>query len=545
MAAIFVLGGCGEAADDASGDRVTRDTDSPATRHGPAGLRIAIGRNISTIDPGLAEDTTTFEVIEQLFLALVDFDPQTLEVVPELASDWTTNEDGTVYRFSLRRDVEWTDGRAVTAHDVVWAVRRNLAPQTRAPYPQMLFIIKNARAVNADEMPAASLGVRAIGDYTVEFELEFPAAYFPSMLGHPQFRPLPRHVIEEHGASWTEPGHIVSNGSYRLLSWEKGDRLILEKSPGYAASAEVHIPRVQFITLPESGLGLQMYEQDDLDVIGGAFLPLPSAEIPRIKVDPALAPQYSVQRQPCTYYYGFNTRRSPVDEPLVRKAISAAIDRGLLIAVVVKGGEEAAFTFTPKPMFGAVDPSEGVGIRFDPERARAWLAEAGYPGGEGFPTLTLVHQATGPHAEIARGVQTLLEHHLNIRLETVVGDRAAYYERIAQPETPHLFQASWCADYPDANNWLYDTFHPGDADRWLGWDDAEFADVVEEAQRVGDEGERRRLYRRAEQLLTEEVAAVVPLYFMNAPYLVKPRIEGWFHMEMGGQHIRRWRFRER
>ena len=507
----------------------------------PGYLRLPLRGSITTIDPGMTMDIGSIELVEQLFLGLTDFDPETLEVVPEIATHWVVEEEGTVYRFYLRDDVFWTDGSPVTAHDIVWAIRRNIDPRTGSPMAYMLYDLKNARPIHDGRLQdTARIGVHAAGDREVVFTLEHAAAYFPALAGLWVYRPLPRELIEKHPDRWTEPERIRTNGSYRLEDWKRGERIVLSKNPDYSGADRVRIPEVHYLVVPESKLGMKMYEAGELDLLGGEYLPLPPAAIPHIRHHPVLGHEYRNEPQLCTYYYGFNTRRSPVDNPLVRKAIVAAIDRQLIIDVVAQEGQEPALTFTRPPILGAVDPEEGIGIGFDPEKARQWLAKAGYPEGRGFPSIGLLYDSLELHEKLARALQTLLRHHLNISVELVEKERDAYRDALAQPELPHLYKSTWCTDYPDANNWLYDVFHPTDSPNRIGWDNRAFAQQVEKAQKVTDPAARRGLYHRAERILVEEQAAILPLYFSTAGYLVKPRVINWHHTPIGGQHIQDW-----
>lgn len=432
----------------------------------------------------------------------------------------------------------------MTAHDIVWAVRRNLSPRIDSPSIFMLFILKNAELIHKGKLRDLSkLGVRAISDTIVEFELENPAAYFPSIAGLWVYRPLPQKTLRQFKERWTLPENIVTSGSYLLDRWDKGTRIVLKKNYNYFDAESVSIAEVHYYIVNENSIGLTMYENGDLDIIGGSYLRIPLRDIPRIKGDYFLGEQFVIAPQFCNYYYGFNTNLSPVDNPLVRRAISAAIDRQLIIDVIVKD-REPAYTFTRPPVFGSLKPEDGVGIRFDPERAQAWLAEAGYPDGEGFPSITLLVNFSEFHMEVANAVQTLLKHYLNIEIKIEQLEWDAFSEKIMQPTTPHMYRYGWCSDYPDANNWLHELFHPTQSPNRIGWDNEIFKETVDEAQRTSEQNKRKALYKRAEQVLVEEEAAVVPIYFDTAPYLINARLRDWYGMALGGQHIRKWSISE-
>jgi ABC-type oligopeptide transport system substrate-binding subunit len=521
------------------------DVASSAATKFPPYLRLPIDGAITTLDPGLTEDTASIELVEQLFLGLTDFDPVSYDVAPELATNWEVSEDGLEYHFYLRSDVQWTDGTPVTAHDVVWAIHRNLIPDLNATYTSMLFILENAEAFHLGEIKdSAQIGVHALNDYELVFKLKHPAAYFPAAVSSWIFRPLPRKTIENFGDKWTLPENIVSNGSYQLKEWKKGRKLILEKNPNYYDADHVAIKEVHYIVVMESSIGLIMYENGELDVLGGFYLPIPTESITRVRSDPQFRGQYTVKPRLCTYYYGFNTKRYPVDNPLVRKAIVAAVDRELIIDLVTRGDEAVATTFTRPPVISAVLPEAGVGIDFDPEQARLWLAEAGFPDGEGFPPISLAYNFSEIHAKIAEAVQVMLEYYLNIEVVFEPMAWEDYNEVLGHESSPHIYRSGWCSDYPDANNWLFDVFHPTYSSNLVQWQNTFFAESVEKAQGETDPEKRRALYQKAEEILTEQEAVIMPLYHYSAPYLVRPRVKNWYGMAFGGQHIRNWKLDE-
>ena len=504
-------------------------------------LRLPMQQPIPTLDPGLAEDSSSIEVIEQLFLGLTDFNDQTAEVIPELATQWSVSADGLAYTFTLR-PARWSDGRPVTAEDLVWAARRNIAPATASPYAFMMYGLRHAEALATGKLTdLAQLGVSAPDARTVRFTLERPAAYFPAVAGMWMLRPLPRWAIEAHGAAWTDPAHIVVNGPYRLGEWQRGNRLVLQRNERYFAAASVAIPTVHYLIVPESSTGLAMYEAGELDLLGGGYLSLPSPDIPRIKADAKLGRQLSITPALCTYYFGFNTARPPMDDARVRRAFSAAIDRQLLIDKVVRGDQRPAATFTPTPVFGAVPPGSGVGIGFDPGRARRWLAEAGYPGGKGFPQVVLMYNTDEGHARIAQAVQQMWRRELGVAVRLENQEWKVYLQTTRRDDGPHIFRMAWCADYPDANNWLMEVFHPTKSANRVHWRNAEFARDTERAQVAQDPAERRRLYRHAEQVLTEQEAAIAPLYFYTRLTLTPPHLHAPL-APLGGNHLRDWRF---
>jgi len=504
-------------------------------------LRLPTNRKIQNLDPAMLIDMNAIEMSEQLFISLTDLDPETYESVPEFASDWKVSNDGKTYTFLLRKDVRWTDNQPVTAHDIEWAIKRNIQPQQHCPSVSSLFIIKNARDIYQNNIKEIDqLAVNAIGDYTLEFQLEYPAAYFPAMTSMGVYKPLPRHVIEKYKSDWTNLEYFQNNGSYKIARWEKGVKIVLQKNEMYFDATNVNIPIVAYFHIPSSKVAFAMFQNQDLDILGDAFSPIPSDEIHRISTTSQDSEMYYQEPFFCTKAYAFNTRRKPVDKLEVRQAISMAINRQLMVKCVTRGGQEVATTYTRPPIFGAVPPEEKIGIAFDPNAARQLLKKAGYVNGRHLPVLRLAYLKSDFNENIAKAVQSFLRQYLDVSLKIVAVDLRGIIDANSGPSQYHLFQSGWCADYPDANNWLNERFHPKESINPMGWDNSEFATLMDIAKRHTNPDIRKQLYRRAEEILCEEACVVMPLYFQTAHYLVNPRVKGWYHMAMGGQHIRNW-----
>ena len=501
----------------------------------PVTLYWNLGTEPPTLDPALGTDTTSILVIEQLFLGLTDFDDETMAVVPELATSWEVSEDGLVWAFHMRKDVKWTDGTPVTAHDIEYAVKRTIDPATASDYAYVLYIIKGAKEVNTGEVKDLDyVGVKAIDDYTIQFALNHPAGYFPSIAGMWVARPVPRWTIEKYGIKWTEPENIVTNGPYLLTKWAHEDELILEKNPDYPEGDKVQIERVHYVMIAEVSTAMAMYEDGELD-----STEVPLEDMDRVKADPVLSKELTIAPYLCTYYYGFNNTKPPFDNALVRKAFSAAINRQALIDFVLKGEQTPATTFTRPPIFGSISPEEGIGIGYDPEAARKYLADAGYPEGKGLPEITLMFNTSESHRKIAQAIQQMWKEVLGVEVNLTNQEWKVYLKTLSE-DAPQIFRLGWCADYPDANNWVYEVFHSTDSDNRIKWHNAEFDRVVEEAAREPDPAKRLELYKRAEQILTEEEAGIAPIYFYTIVNLTKPYLQRTF-APMGGEHIKDWR----
>jgi ABC-type oligopeptide transport system substrate-binding subunit len=508
----------------------------------PPFVRIPLNGMYPTLDPGMSPDTLATEVQLQMFVGLTQFDPADLKPLPYLAEEWNYSSDKTEYTFYLRKDARWTDGSPVTAHDVLWAVRRNISPETGSETAFFLYVLKNGEKIHKGEIKDPSeIGAHLIDDYTIRFTLEHPASYFPAMAACSAFWPLPGKTVARFGPEWTRPDHIVTNGPYQLKEIrDQGKTTILVKNQNFFDADTVNIPEIHYLVTDPSR-ALAMYEQDRVDIMGAEYMRLPPDEIPRIKEDIRLALEYKIYPRPCVYYFGFNARRKPSDNPLVRKAISAAIDREKIVSQVIRGGN-AAYTFTPPPLLGTVDPAEGIGIRFNPEQARKWLKDAGYPDGKGFPPFVLIYNTADFHTQVIDAIREQLKTHLNIHIQVQEYPWDQYRELLSGDYPAHMFRMGWCADYPDANNALLEIFHPDMSANRIGWNDKIFAVTTENAQRFSDAYNRERLYKKAEQILCETEAVVAPIFYYTDPTLIKPWLDAKIWPILGN-HIRTWSFK--
>jgi oligopeptide transport system substrate-binding protein len=478
----------------------------------PLTLNINLGGEPLTLDPALAGDTTSITVIEQLFIGLVDLDDDSAEVRPELATSWTVSPDGTVYTFTLRSDVYWTDGRPVTAGDVRYGILRTLNPATRSDYAIVLYIIKNAEAYHTGAITDPNqVGVTALDDAHLRITLEYPASYALSILSMWVARPMPQWAIEAWGNAWTEPGHIVTNGAYRLTAWVHNDHILLDKNPTYYDATNVQIERVKMWMVNE-GTAWTMYLNGQLD----------TASMPPGHAHEVLPQEVHIQPIPCTSYFGFSVSQAPFDNPLVRKAFAAATDRQGLVNTLFGGIPRPALTFAPPGVFGYVDGyAEGVGIPYNPTQARQWLAQAGYPNGQGLPPITLWSSTGGQYT--ARYIRDNWYTTLGV---SVTLQSLPWGDYLAQLDNGQfqIWRLVWCMDYPDANNFLYDAIelHRGAHGNWRN---AEYDHLVSQAVREQNPDTRRSLYKQAEEILVETDAVVIPMYYSTSVLAVKPYLE--------------------
>jgi oligopeptide transport system substrate-binding protein len=457
-----------------------------------------------TLDPTMSGDPVT----EQLFSGLVELS-QELDVAPDVARSWEVSEGGRNYVFHLRDDVRWTDGVPVTAGDFEYAWKRVLAPRPVAgsPAASLLYDVKGARAFHRGEAEWEDVGVRTLDQLTLAVELEGPTGCFLHLLACNATYPIPRHVVEAWEEAWTEIGNIVTNGPFRLETWRRGETMILARNPNYHGRFRGNILQVELSTRHEDSTAkLERYEADSLDVVR---LLLPVVIHARRQHPEEYMPAPAL----FTWYAGFNVSRPPFDDRRVRQAFVLATDRGRLINVVL-GGYEAPATggFIPPAMPGH---STGIGLPYDPERARDLLAEAGYPKGRSFPVVDCI---LPPDWEVVGDyLKQQWQENLGVEIKLETMESMTLFEKLLDQEPPSIFADSWRADYPDPDSLL----RASPIRRHTRWRNEAYDRLVEEARRVMNQKKRMKLYGQADRILIE-AAALMPIGYGRAHIFVKP-----------------------
>ncbi len=530
-------------------------------------LDTAIANNPLSLDPALSVDVSSTFFIQQMFVGLTSFD-ENAKVMPSLATNWTVSDDGLQWTFYLRDDIYWIHRNLetgefkklgpVTAQDVVYGITRTLHPHTASDYAYVLYIIEGAEALNQAETNsqdidnfAANLGVTALDDTTVVFRLNEPASYFSSIAGLWLAYPQPQAPIEAYGSKWTQPGLIVTNGPYTLQSWLPDQELWLEKNPFWIKATDVQIELFGGPIIASAAEAMALYEANKIDMMADPGQPPPLSDMDRIRVDAQLSQELLTGPRLCTYYYGF-INKPPFDNPLVRKAFSAAINRQYLIENVTKGGQRPAHSFSPPGVFGNVADDSFVGAylieanyKDQMAQAQQWLAEAGYPQGEGLE-LVLGHNTSEGHAQIALAVQLMWQRAFPmVKIEVVHTDWPTYIDILESGFSDNIqfniYRMGWCADYPDANNWLNDVFNSKSGSNYAHYVNPEFDMLVEQAGAEIDSNKRLDLYRWAEDILINQDAAIAPIFYYTHNSLYKPWLTKVVISPVTADSIAEWR----
>jgi ABC-type oligopeptide transport system substrate-binding subunit len=482
----------------------------------PHPLRLA-GVDPVTLDPGMTDDIWDVLLSGQLFSGLLECNPE-MVLLPEMALSWEILDGGRKYIFHLRDDWRWSDGVAVTARDFEYAWRRVLDPRTHSPNRRLLIGIRGGAAFDPSaEPPVDNLGIHAAGEWTLVVELEEPAGHFLHLLAIPAAFPVPRHVVEAHGDLWTDPPYFVSNGPFRLEARVPGEPWTLRLRPEYPGRVRGNVEQVEIVRLREgmqevwdpTVQSLALYEQGRIDVAETGFLD-------SSRTRHQFAREEVAWPMPGTFSIWLNLCRPPLNDPRVRRALGLGMDRSLIVALTYgEGVRPADGGFVAR---GVPGHSPGIGLDYDPDQARALLAEAGFPGGQGFPSISLIHTMTQISHDLARNLTEQWQQNLGIHIETCGLDYYTYVDRVHAREFD-LHVICWMAEYPDPDSFLRGAIACAAS---LDWSD-EYAGLVAEAARLLDQRTRFELYARADRMLCEQ-AVILPIAYDLFHAFMKPWI---------------------
>lgn len=512
--------------------------------------------DIPGIDPSVNTDTTSIQLVMELFPGLTRLHEVTLEVEPGMAT-WEVSEDGTLYTFSILPEVPWVfynqdtgaieqvmddegNPRYVTANDFIYGAQRTLLPETASYYAGVLAPwVVNGAAINAGEMGVEEIGMVAVDDYTLEIQATEAAAFLPNIFGMWMNTAQPAWVIEEFGEGWTEDFAIQSYGPFALKQWLHDESVTIIKNPFWAGTESIPAPQIDEVnfTMLEASAQLANFEAGVLDVSD-----VPLSDIDRINADPELSQALTVGPGSCTYYYGFNTIKEPVDDARVRRALSMTINRQAIIDNLLKGGQSPAYFFSMPTLVGAPSAEDfpDLVIGEDVEMARAelqsYLDEKGITVDQMTP-ITLMHNQSEAHAAIAQAIQQMWSESLGINVQIQTQEWAVYLDTVRQ-DAPQIYRLAWCLDYPDAHNFLWDVFHSA-TDPDINWSNPEFDALVDQAKVETDPDVRRELYAQAEYILSNEVAGLAPIYYYTFLNLTQPWVERTYS-QIGNEYYEKW-----
>jgi len=438
-------------------------------------------------------------------------------LVPAAAKTWDASKDGLTWTFHLDRSQVWSDGTPLTADDFVATFRLGADPKQAWDFAWFFSVIKGWDDAVKGTIPVDQIGVRRGADpYTLVVTTTVPAPYLPGMMLYSP--PLQARALAKYGPFYnTDPKTSVSSGPYLVQEWTKDQRIVLVANPKYAGVR----PYIQKVVLKFADLKteFQAYLANEVDVAAN-FSP---ADLQVIENDPALRAQYHQGFGDFrAYYVGFDTFHPPFDNLKVRQAFSHAIDRDALVKNVIKRQGIAAYGFLMPGFPGSQnDALKGI-QRFDPALAKKLLAEAGYPGGKGFPKLELwLRSERALGQAVGNAIAAMLQQNLGITVEVSNRETKLFMDTLNAHTLP-FYMVSYGMDFLDPANmlgiWVSGGRH--------AWKNQKFDDMIKTASSmIGNAEKRTAMFHDAEKILVSDVG-LIPIYFVTPGFMWKPYVKG-------------------
>ncbi len=521
--------GTENAAEDSTGDSADA-ADATATT-GEKILSVQVGPDPETIDPALNSAVDGGNMLLHSFECLLAVD-QEGKLIPGQAESWETSEDGLTWTFHLRDGLKWSDGSDLTANDFVYSWKRVCDPMVAAPYAEtvlgMVAGFNDAIAGNLD-----ALQVAAADDKTLVVTLSSPCSYFGSLAAFATLSPVQQATVEANGDAWaTAAETYISNGPFYISEWVPGSHILMSKNPNYWNADAIKLDGIKWNLIEDANASYSAYQTGEVLMIKD----VPTEEIPSLTgsseffVDPIIG----------TYYLSVNTAREPFTDAKVRKALSLAIDRDYVANTLMQGTYSPAYNFMG-PGWVDTDGSQFIdkangGQRYisedyeaNLEEAKQLLADAGYPNGEGFPSITYSTNDAGYHKVVAEYLQQAwAELGVDCKVEIV---EWASFTPMRRNGDYDASRNGWVGDYSDPSNML-DLLYSTNGNNDGKFNNAEYDAAMDTSRTTLDAAERSEALHTAEDILMEE-AGCIPVAYYNDFWLQSEKITGSWHSPYG------------
>jgi oligopeptide transport system substrate-binding protein len=486
-----------------------------------------------SLDPHKASGSWENNILGNMFVGLTTEDAQ-VRAVPGMAERWETSADGLRWTFYLRR-ATWSDGEACDAHDFEFAFKRILNPESLAEYASILYVIKNAEAVNSGAMTPDNVGVRAIDDLTLEIEVEHPAPYLPQILRHYTAYPVPKHIVEQHGNAWVHPDNIEVNGPFKLKRWWSNYIVHLERNPAFFDNDNVVLEHLYFYpSVDVNGAARKVMSGE-----AGWSTSFPSNQVDQLRtVLPGfvrVAPYLTVN------YFSFNMTRPPFNDVRVRQALSMAYDREFVSSQIYRTGERPAYSFVAPGIadYPGTARYRWADIPIEERRREAerLLREAGF-GPNNPLRFEFSHRNTRDNPRIAVVVQSdwrAIAPWVIVELQGV--ETQVHYANL-RAKNFQVGDGGWIADYNDAKTYLYLMETRTGPQNYPGYSNPEYDRMMHESDFIVDAAQRAALLTQAEQMMLDD-APICTSVVLNSTNLVHPDLTG-YEDNLEDIHRARW-----
>jgi ABC-type oligopeptide transport system substrate-binding subunit len=526
----LVAAGCGGDDEEGSSGATTAEGGTEAAEQV---ITVNWGTEPPSLDPGLATDVTSANILLNIMDPLVKLD-EDLNPVPSAAESFETSEDGKTVTFKLRDDIKWTNGDPVTAQDYVYSWKRTVSPELGADYAYQFYGIVGAQEYNScdpkkDDCQALAdkMGVKAVDDKTLEVTLTTPQPWFLQQAAHHSFLAVNKKAVDQFGDKWTEPANIITNGPFKLQTWQHNSRIDIVKWDEWRDADSVKLTRVNGRMISDGVTAVQAFEAGEIDVNNQP--PAPD-EMSRLKE----TPEYEQYPSLGTYYYGVNVKNIP--DVKQRRAMALAIPRQSIIDNVAQADQIPASGFTPEgmPGFDTINPaSKWLPAEGDMEQAKQLMGEVANPK----KNITLYINDSPGHREIAVAIQAAWKE-LGIDSTIKQQEFQQFLEFLGPPpnQDVDVYRLGWIGDFVDAINFL-ELWTCDSGNNSTNYCNKDYDALIAKARNTPDNDARYELYGQAEDILFGDNGdmPVLPIYFYTQNALEKLSVKDTFELNLLNQ----------
>lgn len=475
------------------------------------------GAEPGSLDPQISTGVSGGHVIRDIYEGLVVEDAKG-NLLPGAAESWTISDDGTVYTFKMRKDGKWSNGDTVTAQDFVYSLSRGLDPATGSEYSFILFPIKNGEEVNSGKIKDLNqLGLKALDDMTLQVTLKATTPYFLGMLTHSMGSPVHRPTVEKYGDKFTRAENVVSNGPYRMAEWVPQSHMKLVRSKTHRDYASIKADTVFFYPTEDTTAEMKRYRAGELH-----FTYTVGAD----QVDFAmqnLRDEYRITPYLGTYYYVFNSRVPPFDNPKARRALSLAVDRSLITDKILKAGQIPAYGWVPPGIMGY--KTQTMAEKSETQAARVALAKKLWKeSGATQTSFELLYNTSESHKKVAIAIASMWKKALGLDIKLINKEWKVYLTDRKQGAF-EIIRAGWIGDYNDANTFS-ELFLSNSGINAGKYSSSAYDSLVNKAAVTSDLEKRAAMLEEAERILLADMP-IMPIYFYVSQAMVSPKLVGW------------------
>ncbi|AGK52730.1 peptide ABC transporter substrate-binding protein [Bacillus sp. 1NLA3E] len=503
-------------------DNADSKKDSNGTKSDvPQELHLNISTEPFSLNPGLANDSTSGGVLHQTFEGLTRLDAKG-KPQPAMAEKITTSKDLTTYTFKLR-DTKWSNGDPVTAEDFVYAWKWALDPKNESQYAYQLYYVKGAQAFNEGTGTADAVGVKAIDSKTLEVTLENPTPYFLELTAFYTYFPVNSKIAIDNPNWHVDAGDkYTSNGPFKMVEWSHSDKIVLEPNENYWDAKNVKLTKVEMTMITDANTELSMFDNGELDWAGKPLGYLPTDVLPQLKADKKLKSQPIAG----TYWYKFNTEKAPFNNKNIRKAFAYAINRKAIVENVSLGGEIPAMAAVPPSMFK--ENTKGYFKDNDVKKAKEYLEkglkELNLKSAADLPAISLSYNTNEGHQKIAQAIQDMWKQNLGVNVTLDNQEWKVYIDKLHSGDY-QIGRMGWLGDFNDPINFLelYKDKNGGNNDTF--WENADFKELLNKSSKEADPDKRFQLLKDAEKIFIDDMP-VAPIYFYTDTWVQNDHLKG-------------------